>query len=1318
VFRYWDKRESQSDKLLRFADKKRADMEGYFKKLQEGLDHARIDLETGMGRAVAAVKRFDQSQQHYQSLFEQLQPRFDELAGVKKNLETYGAEFSSLAEMTANLEENLARLHKETRTVDGLQKKLDIQQKKIDAVEADLNKKIAAAYNTAEAKLKAQSDSNDQTLRTLEEQAHTFTTDVTERFTTLYEESLGQAKQGAESRAEEYRARSEADAKNLEYELVRRIQEARTNLEAELEITQTGTAGRIAVLERDIAVAQAKVSEASEKLKTQSDSNDQTLRALEEQVRGFVADARDAFAALYEEKLGEARQNADGLAEEYRVRAVEDTRKLEDELACRIQAARTNLEAELKTTQTGTTERIAALERDITAAQAEVSAAAEKLKAQAGSNDQTLRVLEEQARNLAADVTERFATLYEESFGQAKQNAESRVEEYRARSEADAKNLEYELVRRIQEVRTNLEAELETTQIGTTERIAALERDITTAQTAMERDIAAAQAEVSEASVQFKVESDNNVQTLRAIEEQVRNFAADAKDTFTALYEEKLAEARQNAESQAEEYRTRFDAQLEQTWSQSEEKQGELRNLFFGELQTLRSDLERRLDQIRQFAVELEAVTQGDEGLLRDYEQKLKGHAESLDKFLVSAEKQIAGTGVELEEQLERYRADMDYRLKRLESLDIDVDQLEADLREAMSQAEGRVSADFTTFIQQQRLQQTESRAEADKNAEDMAAEMAQLEKSLEELKQRAYADVSTRFKTFEDDFLSDLSRRGDEITGELARWKNSFDIRLASIGSEYEDQWQVMESSQTDELKSRLFALQGKLQDQLARYEDAARKSEAALTERATDFETAVRGSIEQSQSRLTGMATEADARLKAELQSHTGTLKEELTNFEKDIQQKLASMTESVTGDQKKNKAVIEEMLSDFANWKERLAGQFEESRTLFTTRLATLDQNAGELLEQVQSAFKADVEAYSGKAVDERAKIEEQLRTMKALAQDIRGQNAAAQEQMVLKLQEESTNLNKIFDDLDKRLKNFITQSGIIGKADDTRERLEAAITTLRSDLAQTESWKPLIVELKQEYAKMQDMEVDATRKLAKFSGEQKRLEALEKDFNHLMALSTSMDEKITDLQAANDDMVQFEARIRKLNENLNGMDVKHERLDKKNDVLDRTLKDVDISFEKLKELEKRLEDYKLQADRLPGQMDGVMQDVGRVLSNRERIADSIKKLAEIERTLGDAETRMERIEKSRDIFARTETRLQELSKDAENQVKLFQSLVSVNTGKSAAAGDTGAPPINVREQVRELAHKGWKIDEIAKGLKLSIGQVELILELPPQ
>ena len=81
-----------------------------------------------------------------------------------------------------------------------------------------------------------------------------------------------------------------------------------------------------------------------------------------------------------------------------------------------------------------------------------------------------------------------------------------------------------------------------------------------------------------------------------------------------------------------------------------------------------------------------------------------------------------------------------------------------------------------------------------------------------------------------------------------------------------------------------------------------------------------------------------------------------------------------------------------------------------------------------------------------------------------------------------------------------------------------------------------------------------------------------------------------------------------------------------------------------------------------------------------------------------------------------MAKTETRLEEVSKQAQEQVKLLGSILKDDN--KSGKGSKGAPSMGSRDVVTRLAHQGWSIQEISSATKLSRGEVELILALLPK
>lgn len=122
----------------------------------------------------------------------------------------------------------------------------------------------------------------------------------------------------------------------------------------------------------------------------------------------------------------------------------------------------------------------------------------------------------------------------------------------------------------------------------------------------------------------------------------------------------------------------------------------------------------------------------------------------------------------------------------------------------------------------------------------------------------------------------------------------------------------------------------------------------------------------------------------------------------------------------------------------------------------------------------------------------------------------------------------------------------------------------------------------------------------------------------------------------------------------------------------------------------------------------------------LSKNKKNADqAIAQLASLDSMLKDIEERTEKMQSAREWLARTETRLEEIGRQAEDQVKLLGSLLKEETKTAGKKGtEKGAPSMSTRDMVTRLAHQGWKVPQIAQATKLSRGEVELILELLPK
>lgn len=596
-----------------------------------------------------------------------------------------------------------------------------------------------------------------------------------------------------------------------------------------------------------------------------------------------------------------------------------------------------------------------------------------------------------------------------------------------------------------------------------------------------------------------------------------------------------------------------------------------------------------------------------------------------------------------------------------------------------------------------------------------------------------------------------------------MLQWQRDFNGRLSDISNQYEDARRLTEEEYNGQLKTELSAVQDRLKEQTARLDELIKNSEKTLQDRINNTEYGFRAFIEQQRVELENAKNSASEYLKNELTSYNSQADEILKRYERDINAQLEQIAQNVGSSREQTENQVQSILTDFSSWNDRMNAQFEETKSLFNDKLSSLDQNASDLISQVQQSFTTDLADFNRKIAegqnsmtvklddvrkdmqaavsDYEAKSrgviedlqrnydemqaqvqhsineanidsEQKLRALKEMVQDIRTRTEITQDKLLGKIQADANALNLSLDAVDKRLKEYMAQTQIIDKIEDHKVKLEDQLTALRAEITRFDNFKQKAADVDQQISKIRKAEEDISANAQKFLAEKKRMDLMEADFNKLMALSGTMDQKITELQNSHDDLQLIQADIRRFQDAISDISGKYDRLDKKAPVLEQTINDVDKSFETLKDLEKRLAACDAESLQIPARLEGLQSNVQKLLEAGPRIGEAVTKLASLESIIKNTEARMSDLSNKNEWLARTEGRLQEIAKGADSQLQLLKDITSKADG--SAVSPKSAPPISVRENVIALSHRGWTVPQISNSLKLSQAEVELILD----
>jgi chromosome segregation ATPase len=378
------------------------------------------------------------------------------------------------------------------------------------------------------------------------------------------------------------------------------------------------------------------------------------------------------------------------------------------------------------------------------------------------------------------------------------------------------------------------------------------------------------------------------------------------------------------------------------------------------------------------------------------------------------------------------------------------------------------------------------------------------------------------------------------------------------------------------------------------------------------------------------------------------------------------------------------------------------------------ATAERDAA--IGALREEFASQKEELVVASQDERQALRTELAEFRTRLAEQVEESESQRQKLADRIEEGHRALAATLADMDKRVKAFQSQTRLFERADALRASLESDIEGMKKELARLCGDKAEVGELEAQLGRTRKTAEEVSAKLARFLAERRRIDDMEGDFKKVVALSRDMDLKLDGLAGANDALQQVQAKVRQFEELGRTVDGAFERLEKKRDVLAATAEGVDRSFQRLETFEKSLtaagrdlEALALRAQSLKGDLE--------TLAGSKQAADSVMEIAgKLDALTGDLERRLEQAQASREWLARTETRFEEITRQAAEQVRLLESIVKSETKRDKS--ERGAPPLDKRDTVIKLSHQGWSVPEISRVTQLSRGEVELILELAPK
>jgi len=379
--------------------------------------------------------------------------------------------------------------------------------------------------------------------------------------------------------------------------------------------------------------------------------------------------------------------------------------------------------------------------------------------------------------------------------------------------------------------------------------------------------------------------------------------------------------------------------------------------------------------------------------------------------------------------------------------------------------------------------------------------------------------------------------------------------------------------------------------------------------------------------------------------------------------------------------------------------------------------------ETLRQKQRELEKELDDISTHCDNEYAGLEEKSRVTQQNIDDWQSQYMTRMREMDASLEKLGRNAREIALENDERVTQFRSniedirkelgvQKKIFDQTDNLKAEMDRRIEETNDSLNRLEQRKNEIAQLENQLNHVKRLEDEVNNKMTRFLSENRRVELMEESFNRLLKTNIEVEEKLKSISTSNDILTTEQVKIRKLEAALKETDDKHLRIEKKNEVLEETIEGIDRNFKSLQKTEAAIKNADQIISSLSGQFDRLNESIENLAAENVKATNAIDKITTLEDSLTLIEKRIAEMNVAREWLAGAETRLTALNKEAKEYVKLAKSLFDKEKGK---VKDEGAPPPQHRDNIRRLWEQGWKVDEIAKAMGRSIGEIELTLEL---
>lgn len=602
-----------------------------------------------------------------------------------------------------------------------------------------------------------------------------------------------------------------------------------------------------------------------------------------------------------------------------------------------------------------------------------------------------------------------------------------------------------------------------------------------------------------------------------------------------------------------------------------------------------------------------------------------------------------------------------------------------------------------------------------------------QLKKSIEKTD-----EFRTSFTKKLDEILLKYKEDNESITGDYENRYDKFSVDISNINARIDEIKSTVDNDLVSSFNEGRNAIKeildsGKI-DLSKQYRELESETVAKINNYRSELymiKQGISGVEDKMNEYIADKAKDIDGKLDATLLSITNKyshnadkLNEKLNNLEKQYLEKYKELESDVI---QRNNAVIQKNLETFDAFVENFNSLSKDISTL----KSKIDEEVAMKIEEGKRTVADVLDEETNKMKDKFAKteaeaiqnIEEYKKEMMKLQLNMK----QIDDRFTARYLEHSSVLDKKITEIDMEIKKFEKSTGLFDKANNMKEKLTNDIKEIKESIASIKSDRNDIIEVEKKMLNIGNIYSITEEKYSKLLGDKKKIDNISLVVNELKQITDDIENKMETIKGAKVALSNLENKIDSTTEKFKKIETYIEELDNKEDKITGSIQSIDgldsitdSLNKKINSLEKKFDDLDFKRSTFEKSFKSFEKDAAILTKSEMKIGEVVDKFNQMDLLVEDLETRTEYINKMREWLVKAETNIENLNVDTDKRIKLIESLLS-KASQSPGIQNKLKDDNSKKEVVLQLSAQGWSIDDIAKNLSLSVGEVELILDL---